>query len=216
MNTFELSKAFFDYCLNNPDKIKTGHIALYYFIIDHCNRLGWPDKVGLPSHYAMTVLGVSRYETYNSYLTGLVECGFVNIVEKSKNQYSATIISLSNAVLKNSEAHSTAIVQHIAERPYSTPESDSSILKPKTLNLKPKTIVPEFSEFKTFALEHMKNVDLNKLELKFKSWKEGGWKTGKGQPIKNWKSTLLNTLQYLSKDQIQKQNDDSWSGRKAL
>lgn len=140
MNTFELSRVFFDYCINNPDKIKTGNIALYYFIIDHCNRLGWPDKVGLPSYYAMSVLGIARYETYKSYLQTLVDCGFVNIVELSKNQYTSTVISLNGAKLKYSKPHSTAIGNQIDEQSESTPDSNSTIIKPKTLNLKPKTI----------------------------------------------------------------------------
>src|SRR5574343_1805952 len=128
MNTFELSRVFFDYCINNPDRIKTGNIALYYFIIDHCNRLGWPDKIGLPSYYAITVLGISRYETYKSYLNTLVECGFVNIVEISKNQYSSTVISLNGAVLKNRKANRKAIVNHTVEQWVDTPDSNSSII----------------------------------------------------------------------------------------
>lgn len=140
MNTFELSRVFFDYCINNPDKIKTGNIALYYFIIDHCNRLGWPEKVGLPSYYAMSVLGIARYETYKSYLQTLVDCGFVNIVELSKNQYTSTVISLNGAKLKYSKPHSTAIGNQIDEQSESTPDSNSTIIKPKTLNLKQETL----------------------------------------------------------------------------
>lgn len=167
MNTFELSRVFFDYCINNPDKIKTGNIALYYFIIDHCNRLGWPDKIGLPSYYAMTVLGIARYETYKAYLQTLVDCGFVNIVELSKNQYTSTVISLNGAKLKNSKPHRTAIVEHTGEQSVSIPDSNSSIIKPKTINLKQETNIGDPVAPETLSqneIEIPKQPKLNKEE----------------------------------------------------
>lgn len=138
MNTFELSRAFFDYCTNNPDKIKTGTIALYYFIIDHSNRLGWPEKFGLPSQYAMTIIGISRHQTYYSYLSELEAAGFINVVEKSRNQYNSTIISLVNGCAKNATARAQAIVEHAHKRWTGTRTSDGSIIKHKTINIKHK------------------------------------------------------------------------------
>lgn len=73
--------------------------------------------------------------------------------------------------------------------------------------------IPEFSEFKNYALENQKNTDLHKLELKFKSWVESGWVDGKGNKIKNWKSKLLNTLPFLMSDQEQK-NKKQWTEQK--
>ena len=48
------------------------------------------------------------------------------------------------------------------------------------------------------------SLDESKLKSKYLAWKEAGWKTGKDKKIKNWKSTLLNTLVYLRKE---KQDD---------
>lgn len=63
-------------------------------------------------------------------------------------------------------------------------------------------VIPEFSEFKIYALQNQFNTDLHKLELKYKSWIESGWVDGKGNKIKNWKSKLLNTLPYLINENI--------------
>lgn len=59
--------------------------------------------------------------------------------------------------------------------------------------------IPDFETFKIYALEKQPNTDLHNLKLKYEAWLEAGWKTGKGQKIVKWKSTLLNTLQYLQK-----------------
>ena len=69
-----------------------------------------------------------------------------------------------------------------------------------------KETIPSFQLFKEYSI--LKSDELNieideiKLKLKYDSWKENGWKTGGSKPrlIKNWKSTLLNTLNYLQKE----------------
>lgn len=60
-----------------------------------------------------------------------------------------------------------------------------------------KTAIPEFLEFKNYALENAPSINLTKLELKYKSWVVSGWKDGNGKPIKNWKSKLLNTIPFI-------------------
>lgn len=44
------------------------------------------------------------------------------------------------------------------------------------------------------------------LKTKYFAWDDNDWHTGNGRKIKNWKSTLTNTLQYLRAEQI-KVND---------
>ena len=71
----------------------------------------------------------------------------------------------------------------------------------------PKKNIPEFEEFKNYALEKKEDVCLNALKLKYESWKENNWKNGNGKKIINWKSTLLNTLPYLKeKSSAKKEN----------
>ena len=62
---------------------------------------------------------------------------------------------------------------------------------------KEENIVPEYQEFKDYAISKKKNVCLESLNLKYQSWVENGWKDGNDRKIKNWKSKLLNTLKYL-------------------
>lgn len=94
MNGYELSRIWFDFCFENPEKIKPNHTALYFFIIEHCNRLNWKEKFGLPTSMSMEAIGMKTYKSYINTLTDLVDFGFIMMIEKSKNQYTANIIAL--------------------------------------------------------------------------------------------------------------------------
>lgn len=68
--------------------------------------------------------------------------------------------------------------------------------------------IPELNEFLDYAREKVPNINLAAVTLKYESWIENGWCTnvkGKEHKIKNWKSTLLNTLPFLPKHEIQQQ-----------
>lgn len=62
------------------------------------------------------------------------------------------------------------------------------------------TIV-HLDEFLAYALEKKPMANKTDLKHKYESWVENGWainRSGKLEPIINWKSTLLNTLKYIS------------------
>ena len=56
---------------------------------------------------------------------------------------------------------------------------------------------PTESEFLNYALSNNPNLDKQAVVNKFKSWSESDWYNGNGAKIKNWKSSLLNTIPYL-------------------
>lgn len=39
MDVFKLSRNFFDWSFENPELITPTHSAIYFFAIEHCNRL---------------------------------------------------------------------------------------------------------------------------------------------------------------------------------
>lgn len=105
MNSYELSRAFTDWAFENPQKIKPIHYAIYFFAIEHCNRLGWKKNFGLPSQMVMEAIGVKNWRTYSNGLKDLVDFGFIKMIETSRNQYSSNII----AIVKNTKAQSKAL-----------------------------------------------------------------------------------------------------------
>jgi hypothetical protein len=132
MNGYELSRNWFDWSFENPELITPTHTAIYFFAIEHCNRLGWKDKFGFPSQMAMDAIGVKKHQTFTKHFTDLVEWWFIGLVQKSKNQYSANIISLKSAMPKNGKALDKAMIKHGAKQSQSTGQSMDSIDKQET------------------------------------------------------------------------------------
>lgn len=129
MNSYELSRNWFDWAFENPEKISPNHAAIYFFAIEHCNRLGWKEKFGFPTQMAMDALGIKKHQTYKRYFDELVEWGFLKLIQESKNQYSSNIISLNNALPKNGKAMDKANIKHTAKQTESIGQSNSSIDK---------------------------------------------------------------------------------------
>jgi hypothetical protein len=129
MNGYELSRKWFDWCFENPEKTKPIHTALYFFAVEHCNRLGWKHKFGLPTEMAKEAIGVKSWHTYIAAFNDLVEWGFFELVERSKNQYSSNIIALSNFDEALDEALDKALTKHMTKQVRSTYQSNDSINK---------------------------------------------------------------------------------------
>lgn len=196
MNGYELSRKWFDWSFENPERINTNHTALYFFIIEHCNRLGWKEKFGLPTTMAKEAIGIRSYNTYINTLNDLVEFGFINLIEKSKNQYSSNIVALSNFDKAPNKALDKALIKHTTKQR----ESISSIDKQETKN----NYIPELSEFLAYAIEKASTINREDVKLKYESWIVNDWSVtlnNKTRKIVNWKSTLLNTIPYLRKDE---------------
>lgn len=140
-NGYELSRSWFDFCFENPELISPNHSAIFFFAIEHCNRLGWKEKFGFPTQMTMDAIGIKKHQTYIKYFNELVEWGFFILVQKSSNQYSANIISLSVAMPKNGKALDKAFIKHGAKQTQtngqSTGQSNSSIDKQETINKEP-------------------------------------------------------------------------------
>lgn len=198
MNSYELSRKWFDWTFENPERINPNHTALYFFIIEHCNRLGWKEKFGLPTTMAKEAIGIRSYNTYINTLNDLVKFGFIKLIEKSKNQYSSNIVALSNFDKAPDKALDKALVKHTTKQR----ESNSSINKQETNNNKQ---IPELSEFLSYAVQQVPNVIQQEVKLKYDSWVVNDWKDGNDKPIKNWRSKLNNTLPHIKKHEIQQQ-----------
>lgn len=157
MNSYDLSRNFFNWCFENPEKITGNHIALYFFCIEHCNRLGWKEKFGLPSSMAKEATGIKSYNTYGKCLNDLKEWGFIKIIEKSKNQYSSNIIAISKFNKALDKALDKALIKH------STKQLKSIVSIDKQTNNKQETNKQEVDSF--VSLEF---IDSYSLWLEYK------------------------------------------------
>jgi len=129
LNGYNLSRAWFDFSFENPEKVKPIHTAMYFFAIEHCNRLGWKDKFGFPSTMVMEATGIKSYNTYINTFNDIVRFGFIKLIERSKNQYSSNIIGLSNFDKATNKALDKALIKHSTKQSESTVQSIDSIIK---------------------------------------------------------------------------------------
>lgn len=117
---YELSRDFFDWCFENPDLIRPIHVAIYMFAIEHCNRLGWKPKFGFPTQMTMDAIGIKNWRTYITAFNDLCDWGFFNLIEKSKNQYSANVIAIVKNTKATTKALSKASQKHLQKQVNST------------------------------------------------------------------------------------------------
>lgn len=165
MNSYELSRTWFDWCFENPEKISPNHSAMYFFIIEHCNRLGWKSKFGLPMEMTKDAIGIKNYRTYTKTFNDLVEWGFIEVVQKSKNQYSSCII----AIVKNTKARAKALDK--AMQTHSQKQGESIVCIDKPNNNKTIEQINNIYPFDIFWNDYGKKEDRSKCEKKYYSLK---------------------------------------------
>lgn len=240
MNSYELYRNFFDWCFENPHKVTPSHVAIYCFSVEHCNRLGWKTNFGLPTTMVMEAVGIKSYNTYIKCFNDLVQFGFIKLVEKSKNQYSANIIALSKFNKALDKALDKAMIKHKGKQRESIEQSIDSINKPinnytnipinqLTIEIEQQAaksqkpirfIKPTISDIEVFT--QASNLNLNPDHF-FDFYESKDWMVGKNK-MKDWKAAARNwarrntttTQQKPSNNQTQKQNENQHHNAHAL
>ena len=187
MNGYSISRQWWDFAFANPEKIKPIHSALLFFAMEHCNRLGWKEKFGLPSQMAMDAIGVSHYNTYSKAFADLVDWGFFIVIQKSKNQYSANIIALSKNDEAQDKALDKAMIKHSLKQGVSTIDIDKQVNN-RTIEPKKNTF-PSIEDVKDFFRE--KGYSQDTAVKAFEYYSINQWKDGNGKPVKNWKQKMI-------------------------
>jgi hypothetical protein len=173
MNSYELSRQWFDFAFENPHKINPHHSAIYFFAIERCNRLGWKTIFGFPTSTVLEVIGMKSYGSYKKYFDDLVKWGFIKVHEYSKNQHSSNIIELTLNVKAGTKALDKALIGHAIKQDESTSESIDSINKQinkeqlNNITTEPRNFVLEIinNEHLIFEPLKMKHSKLKDLDL---------------------------------------------------
>jgi hypothetical protein len=192
MTGYELSRTWFNFCFDNPEKIKPLHTAIYFFAIEHCNRLGWKDKFGFPSQMVMEAIGVKNWRTYNYALQDLVNFGFIIMIEKSKNQYSSNIIAL----VKNTKAQYKALDKALQKHSTKQGQSTVSINKQVTKNKEQET----YRAFKHLKISHVEFEKLINLKYSKNQIDDILDSIENYSKNKNYTSLYLTAIKWLKKE----------------
>ena len=174
MNSYDLSRVWFEFCFNNPEQIKPIHSAIYFFAIEHCNRLGWKDKFGFPSQMVMEAIGVKNWRTYSKALNEVVSFGFIEMIETSKNQYSSNIIAIVKNTKAPTKALDKALSKHSQKQGTKHSQSTVSINKQETKNKEQETIDSFKEKWHSLDLKKIRTFNegrKNKLLQRVKTFK---------------------------------------------
>ena len=109
MNGYQLTRNWYNYKFDNPEKVRHIHSDMYFYIVDLWNRLGQKEKIGLPTAVTMEALGIGSYNTYKKALAQLIEFGFISEVSEAKNQHQSRVIALSISDKASDESHDNAL-----------------------------------------------------------------------------------------------------------
>ena len=197
MNSYELSRNWFNFCFDNPELIRPIHTAIYFFAIEHCNRLGWKVKFGFPSQMVMEAIGVKNWKTYSKALNEIVDFGFLKMIQISKNQYSSNII----AIVKNTKAPTKALDKALSK--HSTKHSQSTVSINKQVTINKEQIYREFDHLKITVKENQKLIDLGYSQKMIDDIYDSIENYSKN---KNYKSLYLTAMKWLKKENIKKTN----------
>lgn len=194
---FDYTRAWFNYAFDNPDKVKPIHHAVYYYALEHCNRLGWKEKFGLPTGLAMEATGIKSYNTFKKALDGLEAMGFFLVIIRSQNQYQANVIALSKNDTARDRSLDKSIINHSSNHCYINEQISDSIIIPYTsrpLDQKPYTVFrpPSIEEVYQLMIEKKLKKEQAEIESEgFVSYYDSiGWKVGKDKNMVNWKSAV--------------------------
>lgn len=161
MNGYNLSRNWFNFSFENPDKVKPIHTAVFMWCVEKCNRLGWKEKFGFPTGEAMEAIGVSSKNTYLKALNDLIEWEFITLIKESKNQHQARVVAIS----KIDTAHGTALDMALIRQENGTIYGTDTIDKQR--NKEPKTKDKPTIEFESFWDAYDKKVGSKKKAKKY-------------------------------------------------
>ncbi len=222
-NGYDLSRRWFDFAFENAEA-KCQHTALFMWIIELNNRLGWKEQFGLPTHATMEGLHIGNKSTYINALRDLAKWNFIQIVSESKNQYASTVVSLCRS--KKATAQVTALDTALIQQSNDIDTGSVPIDKQRNQETKKprnqETIfrAPSENEVYNFLSQYITEKRLNWSDEKinteasrfFNYYETVDWFRGKIK-IKNWHSALRNWVS--NNDKFEKEKSHTHGNSKA-
>jgi hypothetical protein len=93
MNGYQLTRRWFNFTFDNTEA-KVQHTAIYCWLIELNNRLGWKNEFTINTQFTMEGLSIGNKNTYLSALTDLENWGFIKTIRPSVNQNYGRVITL--------------------------------------------------------------------------------------------------------------------------
>jgi len=161
MNGYDLTRQWFDFAFEKPE-CKVQHTAIYCWIVELNNRMGWKEQFGLPSQATIEGLSIGDKRTYLNALRDIAEWGFIEIVQEAKNQFQSCIIKICHREI--TPASTPALDTALSRQNTDTTHSRTPIDKP--LNNETNKQINKVGEIFNPPLEEKKEKGPPKVQLK--------------------------------------------------
>lgn len=208
MDWYTLSRQWFDFAFENPDKIKSEHTAIYFLACEQWNRFWQKEKFWFPSYFSMEVCWIKNHRTYQKYFDDLVKWWFIIIVQESLNQYSSCIIALVENDKALDKALDKANARHYTKQMQGTATIDKQLNK--------ETKKQENNAFENFYKLYPKKVNRKDAEKKYEIKCKQDWE----ENIINWLNAWIQKWKIENKPEFipapdvwlnkEKYNDELW------
>ncbi len=103
MTGYGLQKQFYEWLAETDEPVTSAHIALYHYIIQLCNRLGWKNPMDIDTPTGMLCSKIGTGRTYKATLIDLHLWGLVGIEFWTKNQHRAHRIRVNAEILPSKD-----------------------------------------------------------------------------------------------------------------
>lgn len=233
MNGYSLSHKFYEWAFENRQLLKPTVPALYFYLIEVCNTLGWKKQFSISAKECMEGMGVSSYNTYKSAFDILCDHGFITIIKKSCNHYQANIITLSNFNKVNDRVTNKVTDKVTTEYSKGNVESNCDIHKTNKTNETIKTVKQNksvknddkinYAEFVSMTEEEYKKLISDYSELGVKRMIEilDNYKGANGKKYKSDYRAILNWVverynQEINNHEIKKEQNGKSTGEAGI
>lgn len=210
MNGYNLSHNFFEWAFNHREEHKPIVSALYFYLVEVCNTLGWKKEFSMSAKECMEGMGVSGYNTYKYAFDVLCKNGFIKVIKKSTNQYQANIIALSNFNEATDRPIDEATDKAVSKQLQGTNQSTGDIHKTinsKTINSK--TNKQKYADYVELTKEEFDKICTQYTEAGAKRMIEilNNYKGASGKKYKSDYMAILNWVVGRYNEELQKQSN---------
>ncbi|MBV5343321.1 hypothetical protein JZU68_06820, partial [bacterium] len=201
MNGYSLSKSYFEWVFKNQSENNPTMTALYFFLVEINNRLGWREEFSITANECMKAIGVNSYNTYKKNFDKLIEVGFIRTVKKSSNQYQCNIIALSNfdkaddkansalsnIDIPNDKASGFALSNFdIANETFLNSINNTNNINNIEREKATRFVPPTNDEISFYCKERNNSVDPERF---YNYYTSNGWKVGRAS-MKDWRAAV--------------------------
>lgn len=218
MNGYQLTRRWFNFAFEKTEA-KAQHTAIYCWLVELNNRLGWKDEFTINTQFTMEGLSIGNKNTYLAALADLESWGFIKTLRPSINQNYGRVITLrcGDFVTPDTTAMDKAVIQEndgngegsvpIVKQETIKPENTKPDIKPeqnpkkKPRAKKTQFVPPTFEQLEAYFHENGASTYL--AEKCYFHYKDLNWHNKFGKPVLNWKTTVLNN--WILKNQNKEQ-----------